>query len=96
VTNTGRRSGTATAQIYLGLPARTGEPPKRLVGFTHVTLAPGESRVVEVKVDGRSASHPLSYYDEATQSWVTSPGAYRVYVGASARNTPLQSTIHIG
>ena len=30
LTNTGSSAGTETAQVYLGLPSSTGEPPKRL------------------------------------------------------------------
>ena len=41
VTNTGQRPGTETAEVYVGLPASTGEPPKRLVGCAQVSLAPG-------------------------------------------------------
>jgi beta-glucosidase len=37
------------AQVYLSLPRWTGEPPKRLVGWERVTLAPGKLSV------GRSA-----------------------------------------
>jgi len=32
LTNTGERTGTPVEQVYLTLPAASGEPPKRLVG----------------------------------------------------------------
>src|SRR5436853_3051323 len=32
ITNTGSRAGAEVAQVYLGLPASTGEPHRRLVG----------------------------------------------------------------
>ena len=48
VTNTGTRTGTETAQAYVELPASAGEPSKRLLGWQKVTLAPGQSRTVQI------------------------------------------------
>lgn len=95
VTNTGTRTGTETAQVYLGLPRSTGEPPKRLAGYTQVTLRPGQSRVVEVAIPVDSPTHPLSYYDPARQQWVTAPGTYRVYVGSSSRDIRLTGAFRV-
>jgi beta-glucosidase len=95
VTNTGHRTGTETAQVYLGLPASTGEPPKRLVGYEQVTLAPGRSAIVHLKIDPAAPNHPLSYFDETAHSWRMAPGEYRVYVGTSERNTPLADTFNV-
>jgi len=33
LSNTGALGGAEVGQVYLGLPASTGEPPKRLVGW---------------------------------------------------------------
>jgi beta-glucosidase len=90
VRNTGSRAGTEVAQVYLGLPAGLGEPPKRLAGFARVTLAPGQLKVVDVQIDPASPAHPFSYWNG---SWTTAPGFYRVYVGGSERDTPLTATI---
>jgi beta-glucosidase len=95
VTNTGRRAGTETAQVYLGLPASTGEPPKRLAGYAQVTLRPGQSRVVDVAIRVDSPTHPLSYYDASRQRWVTAPGTYRVYVGSSSRDIRLTGAFRL-
>ena len=96
VSNAGQRTGTETAEVYLGLPASTGEPPKRLVGYAQVTLAPGKSAIVRLKIDPAAPNHPLSYFDEATHSWQMAPGQYRVYVGSSERDTPLTNTFEVG
>ena len=96
VTNTGQRPGTETAEVYVGLPASTGEPPKRLVGYAQVSLAPGGSAIVHLKIDPAAANHPLSYFDEATHAWLTAPGTYRVFVGTSERDTPLSGTFTVG
>jgi beta-glucosidase len=96
VSNTGHRTGTETAQVYIGLPAGTGEPPKRLVGYKQVTLAPGSSTIVHLKIDPAAPNHPLSYFDETAHSWRMAPDEYRVYVGTSERNTPLTNTFNVG
>jgi beta-glucosidase len=95
VGNIGDRSGTETAQVYVGLPTGTGEPPKRLVGYTKVTLAKGRSDTVNIDIDPAAPTHPLSYYDAARHAWRVAPGVYRVYVGTSERNTPLTATFTI-
>ena len=38
VSNTGKRDGVETAQVYATLPDSAQEPPKRLVGWTKVNL----------------------------------------------------------
>jgi beta-glucosidase len=96
VRNTGHRTGTETAEVYVGLPASTGEPPKRLVGYKQVTLAPGRSAIVHLKIDPAAPNHPLSYFDDASHSWQMAPGEYRIYVGTSERDTPLTGTFNIG
>jgi beta-glucosidase len=82
--------------VYIGLPPSTGEPPKRLVGYAQVTLAPGKSTIVHLNIDPAAPNHPLSYFDEATHSWQIASGEYRVYVGSSERDTPLTNTFNIG
>ncbi len=89
VTNTGSTAGTVTPQVYLGLPRSTGEPPKRLVGFAHVSLAPGETRRVQITIHPAAASHPLAYFDTAADAWRTARGPYLAYVGDNERQTPL-------
>jgi beta-glucosidase len=55
VTNTGTRTGSEVVQIYVapGDP-RAFRPPKELKGFAKTTLAPGESAVLEVRLDDRA------------------------------------------
>ena len=49
--NTGARAGAEIAEVYASLPASASEPPKRLVGWSKVTLNPGEKRIVKVEID---------------------------------------------
>jgi beta-glucosidase len=95
VQNTGRVTGAEVAQVYLGLPAGTGEPPKRLVAFKKVWLKPGEKRLVHLTIDPAASNHPLSTWDSASQAWTTASGDYRIYVGDSSANTPLTDTITV-
>ncbi|WP_433894316.1 glycoside hydrolase family 3 C-terminal domain-containing protein [Streptomyces sp. CA-111067] len=85
VRNTGSRTASEVAQLYVGDPARSGEPPKQLKGFQRVTLAPGGSRRVTFTV----AASALRTWDDATHAWQTDEGTYRLFVGDSSRNLPL-------
>jgi beta-glucosidase len=89
VKNTGKRAGLETAQVYASLPEAAEEPPKRLVGWIKVQLAPGESKRVSVPV----SRDRLSIYDEASDSWKLLPGNYIIRVGGSSLDLPLQQTI---
>jgi beta-glucosidase len=84
------------AQVYLGLPASTGEPPKRLVGWQKVFLQPGAKQRVTVEVDQNDSSHPMSYWDTNSSSWQTAPGDYLVYVGNSSANLTQAGMVHVG
>ncbi|MGA2048324.1 MAG: glycoside hydrolase family 3 C-terminal domain-containing protein [Terracidiphilus sp.] len=89
VRNTGKRAGTEIAQVYASLPDAAGEPPKRLIGWTRVELAPGESKKVSVAVD----QDHLTIYDESSDSWKLIPGGYNVMVGGSSQDLPLHQQI---
>jgi beta-glucosidase len=91
VRNTGKRPGTEIAEVYARLPKGTDEPYKRLVGWTRVALAPGESKAVSVAIDDRV----LKIFDEEKNAWNTTPGEYQVLVGGSSDNTPLTGTLVI-
>jgi beta-glucosidase len=96
--NTGAVAGAEVAQVYLGLPASTGEPPKRLVGWQKVLLQPGASQQVTIEVDANDSSHPLSYWDVNSNAWLIAPGTYTVYLGNSSDSASLTAvgTLQIG
>ncbi len=95
ITNTGQRAGSEVAEVYLGLPRSTGEPPKRLVGFTKVRIAAGATDTARVTIQPQAGAHPLGYFDTTLNKWVIAPGAYTVYVGSSERATPLHSSFTV-
>jgi beta-glucosidase len=92
VKNTGTRAGAEVAQVYAGLPDGTGEPPRRLVAWEKVTLAPGESKAVTLTLE----PFLLSIFDAAADAWRLAPGDYKIFVGTSSRNTPLTATVRLG
>lgn len=79
VTNTGRRAGTETAQLYGGMPRSVSEPPKQLKGFQKVRLSPGQSAQVTFRIGTRA----LSVWDG---TWRVHHGTYTVMVGSSSRD----------
>jgi beta-glucosidase len=91
VKNTGARAGAEIAEVYAALPASAQEPPKRLVGFTKVELAPGESKQVTVAIN----PHYLEIYKEAGEggSWERVPGEYTLMVGGSSQDLPLKKAV---
>ncbi|GAA0471332.1 glycosyl hydrolase [Paractinoplanes deccanensis] len=84
--NTGKRTGTEVAQAYVTLPAATGEPPSRLVGWQRVTLAPGQRRTIEITLTRSDLAglHLLEYWDPARAKWATARGVYGAGVGGSS------------
>jgi beta-glucosidase len=95
VENTGKRAGAEVAQVYLGLPTATGEPPKRLVAFQKVWLQPGEKRKVKLTIDPEATSHPLGIFDSAAQQWTIADGNYNVYVGNASDNIVLSDAVTV-
>jgi beta-glucosidase len=89
VRNTGKRAGAEIAQVYAGLPQNAGEPPKRLVAWDKIQLAPGESRTVTLKLDPKF----LSIFNEQKDDWELLPGEYKIFVGGSSDNTPLVASV---
>ncbi|ADW71177.1 beta-glucosidase family protein [Granulicella tundricola] len=91
VQNTGKRAGDEIAQVYAALPASAGEPPHRLVGWSRLALAPGESKLATITVDRRM----LSIFDEKQNAFSLLPGSYQLLVGASSRDLGLKQEISL-
>ncbi len=91
VRNSGKCAGTEIAEVYASLPDAAGEPPKRLVGWALVDLAPGESKHVFIRIE----NDRLTIYNESTDTWARVAGDYKVLVGGSSQSLPLQSAIEL-
>jgi beta-glucosidase len=91
VKNTGKRAGTEIAQVYTGFPEAAGEPPKRLIGWSRVELAPGEQKTVTVAIP----QDRLTVYDETSDSWKLVAGSYNVQAGSSSQDLPLHQALDL-
>ncbi len=92
VTNTSRRTGPATVELFLQSPPAAQEPPKQLKGYTNVTLAPGQSRFVVFPL----GSSDLAYYNATNGRWTVAPGRYKVLLGTSSTELDQAASFRIG
>ncbi len=102
VTNVGSVSGSDVAQLYVGDPASTGEPPWQLKGFRRVSLAPGASTSVTFTVPVHdltswggpgAGGYPPAAAATDTDGWEAPAGSYPVGVGDSSANLPLRASL---
>lgn len=80
VTNTGKRAGVETVQLYIrDKVGSVTRPVKELKGFRQVLLNPGESKQVnfDITVDD------LKFYNSDLQ-YVAEPGEFQVFIGGSS------------
>jgi beta-glucosidase len=89
--NRGTWDGAEIAEVYASLPASTGEPPKRLVGWSKVNLAVGESKDVSVEIDPKF----LSIFNVEQNAWQLVPGEYTFMVGGSSQSLPLKKAVEL-
>jgi beta-glucosidase len=68
------------------LKSSVERPVKELKNFIKVKLQPGEKVKVELEIDHQD----LSFYDEASSSWVAEPGTFDVLIGSSSKDIKLQ------
>ncbi|KAK2036218.1 glycosyl hydrolase family 3 N terminal domain-containing protein [Colletotrichum somersetense] len=90
VKNTGAVAGAEVAQLYVTLPSGAAvSPPKQLRGFEKLRLGAGESATATFNLRRKD----LSYWDVPSQNWILPKGSFRVRVGASSRNLPLEGSL---
>jgi beta-glucosidase len=94
VRNTGTVTATEVVQVYHGrLPADVATPPKQLLGWARVTLAPGEARWVDIPIRLNTGEHQLAYWDQG--AWYTPPGRVAIYAGSSSRDVRLTGNVTV-
>ena len=92
IQNTGLIAGAETAQCYVGYKTDDdSEPKKTLQGFSKIILNQGDKSKVEINLNSRN----FSSWNEAKQNWEVRPGSYEIFIGSSAENIILQSTINL-
>jgi len=80
VTNTGKREGTETVQLYIrDVEGSVTRPVKELKGFEKIFLKPGESKTVQFKI----TPELLKFYDYNLQ-YVCEPGDFVVMIGGDS------------
>ena len=92
VTNTSPVEGAEITQLYVhDVTASVPRPEQELKGFSKITLKPGESRVVRIRVTGRD----LGFWDVQHHNWKTEPGEFRILVGGASNNISLQGDFSV-
>ena len=86
VTNTGKREGTETVQVYVKRLGDAGAPIKALKGFQKLTLKPSETKKAVITLD----SEAFEYYDEGIDELAVKPGLYQILYGTSSMDKDLQ------
>ncbi|KCZ47293.1 beta-glucosidase [Hyphomonas pacifica] len=88
VTNTGDRAGMVTPQVYL--VSVNGETKQRLVGFSKVDLAAGQSQQVNLVIDPRILA------EWENDGWSLAAGDYSFAIGNNAADlkTPVTVFLH--
>ena len=84
VANTGSRAGTDVVPVYVHQPvSAVVVPNQRLVGFTRVTLDPGQSKTVTVSFPVTELAVTPGDVEDTVQPQVE-PGSYQVQIGTPA------------
>ena len=91
VKNTGQMAADEVAQVYLSPSSESQNiRPIQLQGFARVSLQPGESKTVRVKL----YTDQLGYYShEGQRQWNIAPGDFVVRVGSSSQDIRLEQTV---
>ena len=88
VKNTGGREGDEVVQLYVGCEkSAVDRPLRQLKGFARISLQPGETKPVEIRVP----LEKLKWYDPVHRQWKLEKTEYTVYTGSSEALEDLQS-----
>ena len=91
VKNTGQVAADEIAQIYLSPTAEDQQiRPIQLQGFARVSLNPGETKTVKVKLYTEQFGF---YTNDGKRLWIVRPGSFIVKVGASSQDIRLQQQV---
>ena len=92
IQNIGDRDGAEVAQVYVGeVSPALPRPVRELKGFKKVFVRAGETKSVAIELDAAA----FSYFDEASMSWKTSAGEFKIAVGTSSRDLRAEKTIRL-
>ena len=91
VTNTGSVASDEVAQVYVS-PTEEGQNirPIQLQGFARVSLQPGETKTVKVRLNTEQFGY---YSNDGVRQWNIAPGSFLIKVGASSADIRLTDTV---
>ena len=92
IKNNGNVKGDEVVQLYVGeKQCSVPRPLRELKGFSRVSLNPGETKTVNMKLRPRD----FAFWDVTTNNWKVEPGKFDVQVGSSSRDIKLSQRIDI-
>jgi beta-glucosidase len=92
VKNSGSRAGDEVVQLYVKhLKSKVERPLEELKGFKRITLNPGETQTVNIKLPASL----LSYWDVAKKSFIVEKEPVQVMVGSSSADIREQKNIEV-
>lgn len=92
VTNTGAVKGDAVAQMYVSHPKSSVERPREeLKGFQRVTLAPNETKTVEIPLKAST----LAYWNEKKSALEVEAESLKIMIGSTSAKIEQTATIRV-
>lgn len=88
VTNTGAVAAAEVVQLYVGIP---GAPEKQLRGYKKKMLDVGQMVELQFELTRRD----LSVWNSEKQGWDLQKGNYKIYLGKSVLDIPLEGRLEV-
>ena len=81
------------AQLYIS-PTQKGQNirPRQLQGFARVSLKPGETKTVHIKLHTEQFGY---YSNKGKRQWNIAPGTFEVRIGASSEDIKLKERVEL-
>lgn len=88
VENIGNMVAAEVIQLYVGIP---GAAEKQLRGYRKAMVSVGQKTQIEFHLTRRD----LSVWSPERQGWVLQKGVYKIYVGKSVLDIPLEGLLEV-
>lgn len=90
LTNIGSMQGSEIVQLYLSDHSSTVvAPDQQLKGFDKITLAPLETKRVQMRLENRDFAH----FNVDCNKWIVPKGRFEIRIGASSRDIRIRSNV---
>jgi beta-glucosidase len=92
ITNTGKRAGDEVAQLYVRhLHSEVQRPQKELKGFERITIQPGETKTVSLKLHAKD----LAYWNEIKKAFTVEPDRIQLQIDSSSDDIRLTEEVQV-